>query len=218
MSRRDYNHIQHIIKVQICRKCPKLEKYFFELGTLAKAECHRHKLSFPHSSTLPTATCSARVASPRRIWTGRWRLAGAQFRRQSTTWTTPLSDSAKPSRRSRFAFWFYTICWFAVRKYAQKTFFLGIACSSNITPSIRSEASGLTSSVASPRARLAPSSCAAAPSNSWQRRRGRCTTLSWLYAGRRETVVGYFDNRWNYTQYSYKGWLIRDDFSWLVEF
>ena len=123
MSRRDYNHIQHIIKVQICRKCPKLEKYFFELGTLAKAECHRHKLSFPHSSTLPTATCSARVASPRRIWTGRWRLAGAPFRRQSTTWTTPLSDSAKPSRRSRFAFWFYTICWFAVRKYAQKISF-----------------------------------------------------------------------------------------------
>ena len=43
MSRRDYNHIQHIIQVQICRKCPKLEKYFFEFYCLGlywvKAVC-----------------------------------------------------------------------------------------------------------------------------------------------------------------------------------
>ena len=39
LSRRDYNLIQHCIQVQICWKCPKLEKYFFEFCPLAKAMC-----------------------------------------------------------------------------------------------------------------------------------------------------------------------------------
>ena len=55
---------------------------------------------------------------------------------------------------------------------------ISIEALSSFLHSFRSEASGSTSSAASPRARPAPSSSAAAPSSSWPRQSGRFTTPS----------------------------------------